>query len=157
MSRPEPFEGPLYETAREVADASGALTDACEQASQSASPRLSALQLRALTAVRGSPRINLTRLAEEVGAAAPATSRLCDRLEAAGLLSRSRVDVADRREIVLTVTQSGREILEIVADRRTKAVHEILKRLSPRQRQDLLHGLQAFADAADEAKPSYGM
>ncbi|MFE2476143.1 MarR family transcriptional regulator [Streptomyces sp. NPDC059389] len=156
MSRPEPFEGPLYETAREVADAAGALTDACEQASQSASPRLSALQLRALTAVRGSPGINLTRLAEEVGAAAPATSRLCDRLEAAGLLRRSRAD-DDRREIVLTVTQSGREILEIVADRRTKAVHEILKRLSPRQRQDLLHGLQAFADAADEAKPSYGM
>ncbi|MFD3699663.1 MarR family winged helix-turn-helix transcriptional regulator [Streptomyces sp. NPDC058646] len=129
--------------------------DACERASQSASPRLSALQLRALTAVRGCPGVNLTRLADEIGATTPATSRLCDRLEAAGLLRRDRAD-DDRREIVLTVTQHGRETLELLSERRTRAVYEVLKHVPQGQGHELLHGLQAFAQAADGASPSHG-
>lgn len=150
MNRAGGSDDPLYDTAREIAAAAGALADVWEHASQSTPPRLSTLQLRALLAVGGSPRINLTRLAEEVGATAPAASRLCDRLEAAGLLRRERAFM-DRREIVLSLTQHGREVIELLAERRCRAVYEVLKHVPAEQREELLNGLRAFTQAADSA------
>ncbi|MFD3541609.1 MarR family winged helix-turn-helix transcriptional regulator [Streptomyces sp. NPDC058662] len=148
----QPPEDPLYETACEVADASEALTALWERASQSAPPRLSALQLRALVVVRGSPRINLTRLAEEIDATAPATSRLCDRLEAAGLLHRDRAD-SDRREIVLTLAPHGFQAIDRLHEQRCRAIHEVLQRMAPEEGRELLKGLRAFTGAAGSLPP----
>ncbi|MFD3675789.1 MarR family winged helix-turn-helix transcriptional regulator [Streptomyces sp. NPDC058613] len=152
MSRAEPPEDPLHETACEVAEAAEALMDVWERSAQSAPPRLSALQLRALVAVRGSPRMNLTRLAEDIDATAPATSRLCDRLEAAGLLRRDRGD-SDRREIVLALTAQGRQAIDALAEQRCHAIHEVLERMPSEQCRELLNGLRAFTRASGRASP----
>lgn len=150
MSRAEPPEDPLYKTACEVAGAAGALMDLWDRSAQRTPPRLSALQLRALVTVQGSPGLNLTRLAEDIEATAPATSRLCDRLEAAGLLRRDRGEF-DRREIVLTLTAQGHQAIEALAEQRCRAIHDVLGRVPPEQCQALLEGLRAFTQASESA------
>ncbi|MGW0362917.1 MarR family winged helix-turn-helix transcriptional regulator [Streptomyces sp. NPDC002990] len=134
--------------AQEVADAAAALVDLWERTAHTASPRLSSLQLRALTVTRRSPGINLTRLAEEVGAGAPAASRLCDRLEAAGLLRRQR-STDRRREVGLILTQRGHETVERLYERRSQALREVLLDMPADHRQHLLDGLRAFTEATE--------
>lgn len=150
MSRAEPPEDPLHMLACEVTEAAGALMDIWDRSAQSTPPRLSPLQLRALMAVQGSPGINLTRLAEDIEATAPATSRLCDRLEAAGLLRRDRGD-SDRRGIVLTLTAQGHQAIETLRAQRCRAVHEVLARVPAEERRALLEGLRGFARASRSA------
>ncbi|MFD3875831.1 MarR family winged helix-turn-helix transcriptional regulator [Streptomyces sp. NPDC058623] len=111
-------------------------------------PRLSSLQLRALTVIRRSPGINLTRLAEVTGTAVPATSRLCDRLEAGGLLNRGR-NVENRREVGLILTPQGHESIAYLFSRRAAALREVLRAMPAERRHCLLVGLRAFTEAAE--------
>ncbi|MEJ8667754.1 MarR family winged helix-turn-helix transcriptional regulator [Streptomyces sp. MS1.AVA.1] len=74
------------------------------------SPRLPPRHIRALRAVRRRPALNVTALAEHLRVGLPTASRLCDRLENAGLLRRC-VDPGDRREVHLEVTAQGRTFL----------------------------------------------
>ncbi|MER0449996.1 MarR family transcriptional regulator [Streptomyces sp. Edi4] len=138
----------LHAVARQVSEAAEALVMAWNGAAQTAVPRLSALQLEALSVARRYPGINLTGLAERIGATSPAASRLCDRLEAAGLLDRRRTS-ANRREIELTLTASGREMLEVLSERRLTAISDILQRVTVAQRGALLAGLRAFTEAVE--------
>ncbi|MFI5867799.1 MarR family winged helix-turn-helix transcriptional regulator [Streptomyces sp. NPDC051546] len=149
MDRAGP-EDRLSVTAREVAQAATGLVDLWARTSRAGSPRLSVLQLRALTATRHRPGISLTRLAEEVGAQAPAASRLCDRLEAAGLLHRRR-SADDRREVGLVLTRHGQETIDELHERRSQALRQVLGDMPADRRQCLLEGLRAFAEAADTA------
>ncbi|MFD3547311.1 MarR family transcriptional regulator [Streptomyces sp. NPDC058655] len=134
--------------AREVAVAAAVLVDLWDRTAHSASPRLSNLQLRALTVIQGNPGINLTRLAEEVRAGAPAASRLCDRLEAAGLLRRER-STDNRREVGLVLTAHGGEAVDHLYERRSRALRAVLSGMSAEQRRYLLAGLRAFTEAMD--------
>ncbi|MGW1774887.1 MarR family winged helix-turn-helix transcriptional regulator [Streptomyces sp. NPDC002104] len=147
MDRAGP-EDRLTATAREVAQAATGLVDLWDRTAQSASPRLSGLQLRALTATRHRPGITLNALAEEVGARAPATSRLCDRLEAAGLLHRRR-SAGDRREVGLVLTPHGQETIDELHERRSQELRHVLGDMSPDRRLCLLEGLRAFTRATD--------
>ncbi|MFJ6797190.1 MarR family winged helix-turn-helix transcriptional regulator [Streptomyces sp. NPDC091268] len=146
MDRAGPPEDPLRGTAQEVADAAGALMDLWGRIAQATPPRLSHLQVKALVVVRRVPGVNLTRLAEEVGTGPPATSRLCDRLEAAGLLKRRRLE-GNRREIGLTLTLHGQETLDHLQELRAEALEKVLNRMPPEQRRHLVDGLRAFAKA----------
>ncbi|MET9514729.1 MarR family transcriptional regulator [Streptomyces sp. NPDC002994] len=150
MDRAGPSNDPLHDFAVQVAEAAEALVDVWGQASHSASPRLSALQLEALLIARRSPGINLTGLADEVGAAPPAVSRLCDRLEAAGLLRREPAKTS-RREIGLVLTLAGNGLIDSLFARRYALFGEILNRVSPAEREHLLAGLLAFSKAARAA------
>ncbi|MFJ4778085.1 MarR family winged helix-turn-helix transcriptional regulator [Streptomyces sp. NPDC088762] len=147
MDRAESAQDPLYEVSREVADAAEALVDCWTRAGQNVAPRLSALQVRALLAVRRSPGVNLSRLAEMVGASVPAASRLCDRLEAAGLLRRDRA-ATDRREIGLSLTKDGGDALLFLSERRAEDLHDVLRNMPDEERDLLLAGLRAFTRAA---------
>ncbi len=59
------------------------------RAQESLQQPVSASQLRALLVVDKAGEINLNGLAEELGAIPSSASRLCDRLQAAGLLTRT--------------------------------------------------------------------
>ncbi|WP_455361344.1 MarR family winged helix-turn-helix transcriptional regulator [Streptomyces sp. SYSU K21746] len=142
-----PAEDPLHDVARQVAEAAEALMSTWAKAAQAALPRLSSLQSQALLIARRSPGINLTGLAAEVGAAPPTASRLCDRLEAAGLLRRERAP-GNRREVGLTLTLHGHEMVDALFARRTAAICEVLSRVPAARRGELLAGLRAFAEAA---------
>jgi DNA-binding MarR family transcriptional regulator len=97
-------------------------------------------QLRALLIVDQTGAVNLTTLARMLGASTSATSKLCDRLVAAGLLAR-RQAVASRREITLRSTESGQRVARWVRDQRRAALNGTLAALSPEGRRDLTRGL----------------
>jgi DNA-binding MarR family transcriptional regulator len=101
-------------------------------------------QLRALLIVDGSGTMNLTKLAGLLGASASATSKLCDRLVAAGLLTRAPA-AASRREITLRSTESGQRVAQWVRDQRRAALDRTLAALSPEARRDLACGLAELA------------
>ena len=63
-------------------------------------------------------------------------TRACDRLVAAGLLDR-RDNPADRRHLLLTLTDAGRELVDGVMDRRRVAIGQILQRMPPEDRAQL--------------------
>ncbi|MFE9534940.1 MarR family winged helix-turn-helix transcriptional regulator [Streptomyces sp. NPDC006691] len=139
--------------AHRVSEAAEALIVTWNAAAQSASPRLSSLQLEALLIARRVPGINLTGLAERMGAAPPAASRLCDRLEAAGLLERRRTST-NRREVELLLTAHGQVILQTLSEHRAEAIGQILQHVPSAQAEALAVGLRAFTEAVEAAESS---
>jgi DNA-binding MarR family transcriptional regulator len=110
-------------------------------------PRVSASQLRALLVVDRHQPINLGGLADELGAIPSSASRLCDRLEAAGLMRRQTSE-DDRREVALTLTQAGSRMLEDLRSARRAELATVLTSMTPAARSALLAGLRGFRDAA---------
>src|SRR5689334_24735278 len=115
------------------------------------SPGVPPTQLRVLTIVARSRQTNMSRLAEALGVVPSSASRLCDRLEAAGLLRRVP-DPRDRREVRLMLTGSARRLLDQIRERRRLALAEVLDRMSEPSRQELLRSLTAFAEASEPAE-----
>jgi DNA-binding MarR family transcriptional regulator len=110
---------------------------------------VSPTQLRVLTIVRQNPDINVNGLADELAVVPSSASRLCDRLEAMGLLRRE-ADPRDRREVQLRMTASGVRLLDELSQRRRRALEAILARMPDAARRELLRSLTAFSIAADE-------
>ena len=121
-----------------------ALVEAAERAVERISSSVPPAQLRALLIVDRAGGLNLNQLAAQVGASASATSRLCDRMEVAGLLTRDRA-VGSRREIVLALTESGRRLADWVREQRRAALAELLEAMTPEGRQALIRGLGELA------------
>ncbi|MFF1544973.1 MarR family winged helix-turn-helix transcriptional regulator [Streptomyces sp. NPDC058291] len=132
--------------ARQVADAVESLVTCWLAAAQEAAPRLPARQLLALRTVRHRPELNLTALAERLDVALPTASRLCDRLEAAGLLERA-VQPRNRREVRLVLTAYGQRVLRDVGERRARRLAAVFEGMTPVQRAALEQGLYAFHQA----------
>ncbi|MEW1643961.1 MULTISPECIES: MarR family transcriptional regulator [unclassified Streptomyces] len=126
-----------------IADAVDGLAELWTAAAAEASVRLSPHQLRALHALEAEPGANLTLLAERLDAGLPTVSRLCDRLEAAGLLRREAAP-HNRREIQLWLTAHGRDVLAEVAQLRSTALTEVLSGMAADDRAALERGLLAF-------------
>ncbi|WP_433295365.1 MarR family transcriptional regulator [Actinoplanes sp. CA-030573] len=112
------------------------------------SPAVPPAQLRVLMIVSSNRHTNMSRLAEALDVVPSSASRLCDRLEATGLLRRVP-DPRDRREVRLMITQSARRLLDQLRDRRREALADVLDRMTPAARHDLLRALQSFAAVAD--------
>jgi DNA-binding MarR family transcriptional regulator len=117
-------------------------------ASVAHSPTVPPAQLRVLTIVAGNRHTNMSRLAEALEVVPSSASRLCDRLEATGLLRRMP-DPRDRREVRLLITPAARRLLDQLRQRRRAALAEVLERMPEPARQDLVRALEAFAEAAD--------
>ncbi|MEU6066832.1 MULTISPECIES: MarR family winged helix-turn-helix transcriptional regulator [Streptomyces] len=145
-----PGDGPEA-VASDITAAVESLTALWAQAAQEAALRLSLHQLRALHAVESAPGVNLTALADRLDVALPAASRLCDRLEAAGLLQRA-LHPHKRREVQLGLTPQGRRVLADVAARRRRALAAALAAMEPAQRSALRRGMYAFL-AAQQTPP----
>jgi DNA-binding MarR family transcriptional regulator len=125
-----------------------ALVEAAERAVEKISSSVPPAQLRALLIVDRAGGLNLNTLAARVGASASATSRLCDRMEVAGLLARDRA-AGSRREIVLSLTESGRRLAEWVREQRRAALADLLAAMTPEGRAALIRGLGELAHQAD--------
>jgi DNA-binding MarR family transcriptional regulator len=125
-----------------------ALVEAAERAVEKISSSVPPAQLRALLIVDRAGGLNLNTLAARVGASASATSRLCDRMEVAGLLTRDRA-AGSRREIVLALTESGRRLAEWVREQRRAALADLLEAMTPEGRAALIRGLGELALQAD--------
>ncbi|MFD0687656.1 MarR family winged helix-turn-helix transcriptional regulator [Actinomadura fibrosa] len=123
------------------------------RADQGLEPAVSPIQLRAVEAVARFGRLNLGGLAEELGAIPSSTSRLCDRLEAAGLVVRESAP-ADRRETLIRLTDQGERLHAELARRRREVVREVLAQMSPASRGRLIDALTDFGQACDRQDPA---
>ncbi len=115
------------------------LLEAWQRAIEELGAMLPPAQVRALLAIEAGTGLNVTGLARTLGTSPSATSRLCDRLVAAGLLAR--VPAASRREILLQLTGSGQRLAAWIQDQRRAALTRVLESLSPGGRADLARGL----------------
>ena len=116
------------------------LLEAWQRAIEELGAMLPPAQVRALLIVGTGDRLNVTGLARMLGASPSATSRLCDRLVAAGLLARVPA-AASRREILLELTESGQRLAAWIRDQRRIALVRVLETISPGGRADLTRGL----------------
>ncbi|WP_309050010.1 MarR family transcriptional regulator [Streptomyces sp.] len=107
----------------------------------------SASQLRVLHILEHHEGINLRTLAESLASTPPSTSRLCDRLVAAGLVERT-VSQGDRREVRLHLSAPGRAFLADLRTRRERELRQVLSDMPAEKRVALLEGLEAFCSAA---------
>jgi DNA-binding MarR family transcriptional regulator len=138
----------LTDVAAAVESTVESLVGVLESARLAQSPVVPPAQLRVLTFLARNEHTNMNRLAEALDVVPSSASRLCDRLEATGLLRRLP-DPRDRREVRLLLTLQARTLLEELRDRRRAALAEVLGRMSPTRRADLVLALEAFDLAAD--------
>lgn len=122
------------------------LLEACERAIDQLGASHPSAQMRALLIIESAGSMNLSRLAAALGATPSAASRLCDRMELAGLLTRDRA-AASRREIVLLPTESGRQLAQSVRESRRSALGAVLRGMTPDGQEALVRGLRELADA----------
>ena len=113
----------------------------------------SVVQLRALTVLRELGTANLGQLAEGLDVTVSTTSRLVDRLVAAGLVER-RPSPRTRREIELRVSPSGTETLDRYDDLRLEGLRTGLDRLPESRRDDVLAALLDFGASASAHGPT---
>lgn len=106
-------------------------------------------QYRALVvlATRG-PR-NVSALAVAIGVHQSTASRLAERLLDLGLLERANSPVGGR-EVLLGLSGEGRQLTDELRRRRHDELARIVERMDGRQRQLVVQGLTAFAQAAQE-------
>jgi DNA-binding MarR family transcriptional regulator len=107
-----------------------------------------ATQLRVLFVVEQNGAINLSGLANELGALLSSASRLCDRLEAAGLIVRESGQQS-RREIAIRLSTDGEALLERVRQERREQILKVIAQMPAGARQALLTGLTEFSAVAD--------
>nr|WP_187279132.1 MarR family transcriptional regulator [Streptomyces lavendulae] len=137
--RPEPVE-----VARVTATAGELLEVLWGRASTAPA---SASQLRVLLTLEHQDGINLRTLSDALASTPPSTSRLCDRLIAAGLVERV-ISAVNRREVCLHLSSKGRAFLVDLRARREKELEAVLALMPAGKRTALLEGLEAFCRAA---------
>ena len=106
-------------------------------------------QFRALVVLRAHGPARLNRLSDRLQVNASSALRMVERLIAAGLIDR-RANVADRREVVIELTERGTHLVDDVTTRRRLAIEDIARAMPNRQRTALVEALLSFAEAADE-------
>jgi DNA-binding MarR family transcriptional regulator len=107
---------------------------------------LSTVQLRAVTVLSERPGANLGELAQGMAVSLSVTSRLVDRLVAAGLAER-RPSPTSGREISLWLTPAGEQTLRRYDELRLAKVHERLRELPPERAREVVSALQALTAA----------
>lgn len=131
-----------------VEAATRALVITLGRAEEEVLPRVSVSQLRALLIISRQAPANLNQLADELGAIPSSASRLCDRLVAAGLITR-RTGSVDRREVELRVSAEGQRLVDHLRETRVSELAAVLATMSPDGQRALLAGLREFQRAAD--------
>ncbi|MFJ5807842.1 MarR family transcriptional regulator [Streptomyces sp. NBC_01426] len=112
-------------------------------------PAISPSQLRALLVVEQSEGINLRTLGAMLGSRPPSVTRLCDRMEAMGLLTRSRSRTSGR-EVELYPTRQGRALLDEYRAIRLRELSAVLDRMEPAGIEALVVGLTGLRQAAED-------
>lgn len=120
------------------------LLAACERAVEEFAT-VPAAQLRALLIIGQAGSMNLNRLANALASTPSATSRLVERMEGAGLLTRDRA-TASRREIVLLPTEHGKQLADRVRVQRRAVLTQVLDAMHPAAREALAAGLTELAN-----------
>ncbi|MFG3281746.1 MarR family winged helix-turn-helix transcriptional regulator [Streptomyces sp. NPDC048111] len=106
-------------------------------------------QLRALVVLESCEPLKLAAMAATLGVNPSTAMRMVDRLEAAGLVDR-RTNPASRREVVLNLTDAGRDLVGRVMAHRQTEVSALVARVPAEERAGLVPALRALTRAAGE-------
>ncbi|MBM9624199.1 MarR family winged helix-turn-helix transcriptional regulator [Streptomyces zhihengii] len=107
---------------------------------------VSVSQLRVLYALERDTAISQRALGGVLGSAPSAVSRLCERLEALGLIRRQRAHT-NRRRMELHLTDRGQACLDELRDRRRNALLDAVEAMPASAHAALLEGLTALRHA----------
>ena len=111
---------------------------------------VSAGQVSILAAIREKPGIGAAELATREGTSVPSICSHIDRLEAAGLVTRSREETGDRRRVGLRLTAEGERVLRAVRSRRTAWLSTRLDTLEPGDRARIDAAVDALAELVEQ-------
>ncbi|MEV5676271.1 MarR family transcriptional regulator [Streptomyces sp. NPDC052164] len=143
-------DGDVEAVTRAVLTASRLLVAVAARSLAEVEERVTLPQFRLLVVLSTHGDAKLVALAERLGVNPSTAMRMLDRLITAGLAER-RVNPADRRETVLSVTPAGYRLVEDVTAGRRREIGAIVERLAPAQRTALVEALTAFTEAGGEA------
>ena len=105
-------------------------------------------QFRALVVLtRGS--LKVSALAKQLDIQPSTATRLCDRLVRRRFVTR-RVDEANRREVILSLSPAGRALVRNATMRRRRQIASIMTRVPERHCSMIIEALTAFCHAAGE-------
>src|SRR5450432_1691682 len=107
-----------------------------ERAAQGLQPELSDTQLAALATLEKHTEMTPGELAEHEKVQPPSMTRVIAALEERGLVMRAPHST-DRRQVVLSVTEEGRAVVQRVRRRREAWLAKRLKELTPQERATL--------------------
>jgi DNA-binding MarR family transcriptional regulator len=107
-------------------------------------------QFRLLLVLSGLGRVPSSRLATEMGIGASSITRLADKLEAAGLLTRG-TDPRSRSVVALEVTPAGIQLVARVVARRQELLAQVLGQMTPAERAEVAGVARRFADLSGDA------
>jgi DNA-binding MarR family transcriptional regulator len=110
-------------------------------------------QYRALVVLASRGPQRMVDLAGALDVAPSTAGRMCDRLLRKGFIRRHRAR-ADRREVQVSLTPAGRDVVDTATARRRALLAEILGRLPAAQQSDVAEALRTFAAAAGEIPDS---
>jgi DNA-binding MarR family transcriptional regulator len=106
-------------------------------------------QFRALVILASRGSVSLGELSSSAGLKLSTASRMCDRMVVDGLVNRAD-DPANRRQLVLTLTDRGRGVVAAVARRRRAALGPMLARMPKSHRVKLVEMLSEFTATGGE-------
>lgn len=145
MNGPEPHQAVV----EAVLGASRVLVAVAARSLAGAAEEVTLPQYRALVvlASRGPQRVN--SLAEALDVTSSTATRMCDRLVRKGLVRR-RAARTDRREVRLTLTVPGQELVDEVTRRRRAEISEILRKVPGPDQAAIVDLFDKLAAAAGE-------
>jgi DNA-binding MarR family transcriptional regulator len=109
-------------------------------------------QVSLLAAIHARPGIGVGELAALEGMSSPTMCAHIDRLEASGLVARSRGEGPDRRRVGLTITAEGERQLDEVRSRRTAWLASGLRSLSAAELGRVAEAIEPLRLLADEPR-----
>lgn len=160
MSKPTPSTDPrrpapaadIDELVTAVLGASRVLVGVSARSLAGVEEAVTLTQFRTLVVLSNVGKINLNRLADLLDVTPSTAMRMIDRLLSAGLVTRND-NPSNRREVILGLTDSGRQLVRQVTTKRRREIARIVAAMPAIQRKDLVVALRAFADAAGEPPP----
>ncbi|MEZ0359452.1 MarR family winged helix-turn-helix transcriptional regulator [Mycobacterium sp. SA01] len=150
------IDGPSSADVDAVLRASRALVGIAAASIAEISEVVTVPQLRVLVMIDTQGPLNLASVAAALDISPSNASRICDRLIKAGFLHRQD-SAADRRNISLSLTTEGRQLVRKMNRHRRRAITRALRAMSVKERQAVVNALDTFAVAAGEPADDAGL
>lgn len=106
-------------------------------------------QFRALVLLATRGPSNLASLATQLDVQPSTIGRMVERLVSTGLVDREP-HPQSRRELVVSVSQRGRAVVDAVTQRRRQEIADVVAAMPARERRGLVTALTAFSKAGGE-------
>jgi DNA-binding MarR family transcriptional regulator len=129
--------------------ASRALVAVTARSLSSVSAEVTLPQFRTLIVLATRGPQTVTALAENLDVHASTMTRMCTRLVTRGLVVREPSSI-DRREVVITLSAAGIELVDNVMRKRRDEFETTVRHLDPAEQRALIHTLDTFARAVGE-------